>query len=138
MITDIEARNNTGSEIKPPIKVNVGPEGLFTGQKMSSAIDKFVERGDEVEDLILRSDFTDVDQGVAWIRQLRKARHYKDKEYEDMLMNYISMLPAIHARRIKDLKDAVIGAHSVQEGKSFGSKLRQWAGMDKPGDMNGK
>lgn len=116
-------------EIKTGPRVNVGPEGLFSGQKISSAIEKFVERGDEPEDLILRSDFPDYDIGTAWLRMRRKAQHFKDKELEDMLMNYTAMLPAIGGKRIGILKDAVIGTHSAYDQQNISNKFKRWLGM---------
>lgn len=138
MVTNLSKQSDNGKkDLKLPPRVQVGPEGMFTSQKMSSAIDKFVERGDNPEDLTMRSDFPSYQHGVAWCYLLNLSKKRKSTTMEKMLTDYLAMLPAINAKRIKDLKDAVIGAHS-QESKTFGSKFMQMVGLNKnTGSSNG-
>ncbi len=108
-----------------------GIKNAFTTQNISSAIDKLVERGDKIEDLIMRGKFWNIDHMNSWVKLLRKASHFKDPELEQLLMNHLAGCTSINGERIDILLRAVIGRNETQIKQSFGSKMRNWVGLDK-------
>ena len=92
-------------------------DGAFQGNGIPSAIDKFVERGDKVEDLLLRSHFRSVAHMNATIRLYRKAVHFKDTELQEFLLNHVAGYPAIGGARIDILLKAVVGQLEAQQQK---------------------
>ena len=106
-------------------------KGAFTTQQMGTAIEKIVERGDKIEDLIMRGQFWDVDHMNSWTRLLRKAVHFKDAELEQLLMNHLAGCTSVGGERIDILLRAVIGQYQAERKTSFGGKLRNFLGMDK-------
>lgn len=130
----IDGSNGNGHkpELTPEIKkfLNTGTfDGAFTTPQMSQAIDKFVERGDKTEDLILRSEFPDYDTMIAWNILFRKAKQYGDSGFEEFLMNYAASVPAIGGKRIAILLDAVIGQHQQEQKKSGSNWFKRVMGM---------
>ena len=98
-------------------------DGAFQGNGIPSAIDKFVERGDKVEDLLLRSHFRSVAHMNATIRLYRKAVHFKDVELQEFILNHVAGYPAIGGTRIDILLKAVVGQLEAQQQKK-NSRLR--------------
>jgi len=98
-------------------------DGAFQGNGIPSAIDKFVERGDKVEDLLLRSHFRSVAHMNATIRLYRKAVHFKDTELQEFILNHVAGYPAIGGARIDILLKAVVGQLEAQQQKK-NSRLR--------------
>lgn len=108
----------------------------FTSQSVPSAIEKFVNRGDNVEDLLLRAHFRDVNHKNACVRLLRKAKHFEDKELEEAILNSIAGDPSIGGMRIDILLQAVTGYMKQKMGHDFGKSFRNFMGMgddNKPG-----
>lgn len=104
---------------------------VFTSQQFASALEKFVERGDEIEDLELRSHFRSPDHMNACIRLYRKAKHFKDTELQELLMNHMAGYPAIGGQRIDILLRAVCGQYTQQKEKGFSNQLRGMLGLNK-------
>jgi hypothetical protein len=155
MATDIDVKNNGHSEQAIPAKAGAQdvpdktaeiPEDVkaflgfdsyknaFTTQNMSSAIEKLVERGDKIEDLIMRGQFWTSDHMNSWVKLLRKAIHFNDKELEQLLMNHLAGCTSIGGERIDILLRAVIGQYQAQKKTSTGAKIRNFLGMDKAAD----
>ena len=110
----------------------------FTQQHISSAIEKFVDRGETVEDLLLRSHFRSVNHMNACVRLYRKAKHFNDQELQDMLLNHMAAYPAIGGLRIDILLQAVAGYLHEKKNRDFGSQLKGALGLgnndkNKPG-----
>ena len=97
-------------------------DGAFQGNGIPSAIDKFVERGDKVEDLLLRSHFRSVAHMNATIRLYRKAV-IQDTELQEFILNHVAGYPAIGGARIDILLKAVVGQLEAQQQKK-NSRLR--------------
>ena len=95
-------------------------EGAFQGNQIPSAIDKFVERGEKVEDLLLRGHFRSVAHMNATIRLYRKAVHFKDLELQETILNHVAGYPAIGGARIEILLKAVVGQLDAQKEKKNG------------------
>lgn len=104
--------------------------GAFTTQSMSSAIEKIVERGDKIEDLIMRGKFWDFDHMNAWVRLLRKALHFGDKELETLLMNHLAGCTSVQGERIDILLRAVIGQYQTQKNTTVGGKIKNFLGLN--------
>jgi hypothetical protein len=98
---------------------------------MPSAIEKFVERGEKVEDLLLRGHFWSRDHANAFVRLLRKAVHFKDEELQTMLLNHAAAIPSVNGERIDILLRAVVGAYGQPKKESIGGKFRKAIGLDK-------
>jgi len=90
-------------------------DGVFTSQQISSAIEKLVEPGEKVEQLLMRSEYRDVTHANAFDRLLRKAEHFQDKELESLLHNHAASNVAIGGKRIDILKQTIIGQMSHQQ-----------------------
>lgn len=136
---DVTSKNNGHSDqpIPEAVKAVLGTDvfkGAFSTQQMSSAIEKLVERGDKIEDLIMRGDFWSQDHMNSWVRLLRKALHFQDKELEQLLMNHLAGCTAISGKRIDILLRAVVGQYNAEKNTSTGSKLRRFLGMDEKND----
>ena len=116
----------------------------FTQQHISSAIEKFVDRGERVEDLWLRSHFRDVNHMNACIRLYRKARHFEDLELQEMILNHMAAYPSIGGMRIDILLQAVTGMLHEKNGRGGGlfSDVKNAMGLgvnnngNKPGSSN--
>lgn len=104
-------------------------DGAFTSTGASSAIREFVERGEKVEDLLLRGFFRDVNHTNAVVRLYRKAVHFNDKELQQMLLNHCAAYPAIQGQRIDILLKAVVGQMHIEQ-KSKGLSLRRAFGFE--------
>jgi hypothetical protein len=98
-------------------------DGAFQSAGIPSAIDKFVERGDKVEDLLLRGHFRSVAHMNATVRLFRKSVHFHDNELKEFLLNHIAGYPAIGGARIEILLKAVVGQLSAEKEKK-NSRLR--------------
>jgi len=98
-------------------------DGAFQGTSIPSAIEKFVERGDKVEDLLLRGHFRSVAHMNGTIRLYRKAVHFKDTELQETILNHVAGYPAIGGARIEILLKAVVGQLSAEKEKK-NSRLR--------------
>lgn len=112
-------------------------DGMFQNASMPSAIEKFVDLGERVEDLFLRADFRDTAHAMATVRLLRKAIHFHDNELKEMILNATAAHPAIRGKRIDILKECVIGQLKQEEKKSAGSRMRSLIMGDKGTNNNG-
>ena len=110
-------------------------DGVFTNQPHASAIEKFVERGDKVEDLLLRGHFRDADHMNALVRLLRKATHFHDSELRDLLLNHAAGYPAIGGLRIDILLRAVVGQLAERQ-RSMGNRLKNALGLNQKDGKN--
>jgi hypothetical protein len=108
----------------------------FTQQHIAGAIEKFVDRGEKVEDLLLRAHFRDVNHKNACIRLLRKAKHFKDTELEEAILNSIAGDPAIQGLRIDILLQAVTGYLHEKRKNDMGGRLRELFGIKDKDNAN--
>jgi hypothetical protein len=104
--------------------------GIFTSHQLASAIEKFVERGETVEDLIIRGDFRTVTYKNSAMRLRRKAKHFHDPELTDLILNAIAGDVAIGGKRIDILKQAVVGQLENERKRNMGNRIRGWLGGD--------
>ena len=95
-------------------------EGAFQGNQIPSAIDKFVEKGDSLPDMLLRGHFRSVAHMNATIRLYRKAVHFKDLELQELILNHVAGYPAIGGARIEILLKAVVGQLEADKEKKNG------------------
>ena len=84
-------------------------DGAFASQHLASAIEKFVERGDKLEDLILRGDFPSEEKLLNILLLYADAEDFECDWLKKLLMNLMAGYPAIQGKRIDILKQAVIG-----------------------------
>lgn len=137
--TNIKGNGHSDQPISDKLQawLDVGTfDNAFTSPHIASAIEKFVERGEKVEDLLLRGHFRDVDHMNAVIRLYRKAVHFKDKELQALLLNHAAGYPAIGGMRIDILLRAVIGQYNMEQKKGVGHSLRSALGLDQKGPKN--
>ncbi len=136
MTTEAPIKNNghTGEPIPNEVKAFMDFDsfkGAFTQQQMTSAIEKFVERGEKIEDLIMRGHFWSIDHMNSWVKLLRKSLHFDDKELEQMLMNHLAGCCSVNGSRIDILLRAVVGQYHADKYKNtVGGKIRNFLGMD--------
>ena len=112
MVLDATPTDELNPELKNKLKAILDADPMataFTQQHISSAIEKFVDRGERVEDLLLRGHFRDVNHMNACIRLYRKARHFEDPELQEMILNHMAAYPAIGGIHIDILLQAVTG-----------------------------
>jgi len=109
--------------------------GLFLSHALPSAIDKFVERGDTFEDLIIRADFRNTTYKNACMRLYRKMVHFHCPEGKTLIINLIAGDVAEKGKRIDILKQAVIGQLENERRQSVGNRIQGWLGGNK---NNGK
>jgi hypothetical protein len=126
----IDQSNGNGHNPNLDQFVNMGLfDGAFTSAGAPSAIREFVERGEKVEDLLLRGFFRDANHMNAVVRLYRKAVHFDDKELQQLLLNHAAGYPAIQGQRIDILLKAVVGQMHIEQ-KSKGLSLRRAFGME--------
>lgn len=109
--------------------------GIFTSHQLASAIDKFVERGETIEDLIIRGDFRNVTYKNSVMRLRRKAEHFHDKELSTLILNVIAGDVAIGGKRIDILKQAVIGQIEGERKRNIGNRVQGWLGGKKDNEQ---
>lgn len=109
-------------------------DNVFQSQQFATALEKFIERGDSVEDLLLRAHFRDVNHLNALIRLYRKAVHYEDDELQKTLLNHAAGYPAIGGLRIDILLQAVCGQTRQKKEQSFGGQLKSALGLGEKKD----
>lgn len=129
---DIQVQSNGHKEIPDDVGKFLGMDtfgGMFTSQQVASAIEKFVERGEKVEDLILRGHFRSINHMNATMRLYRKAVHFKDTELQALLLNHMAGYPAIDGRRIDILLQAVTGQYPKDRELGIGSRLKRIMGI---------
>lgn len=100
-------------------------DGVFQSSGVPSAIEKFVERGEKVEDLLLRADFRNdahVNKTILLYTLADKRHHNALKE---AIINVVAGRPSINGKRIDILLKAVVGQLQQDERKGGMSKLRQ-------------
>jgi hypothetical protein len=142
----IEHEVNTGNiggngEVEPETRkkleswLNRGSfDGIFTTQQVASAIEKFVDPGEKIEELLLRGDFRAVTHLNSLLRLNRKAEHFNDKELETLLHNHMAGYPALGGQRIKVLLQAVVGQLKNDKERSLGNRVKGILGGNKDGD----
>ena len=137
MENEIETENNgNGHDDKLQKFLDVGSfDGVFTTHQVASAIDKFVERGEKVEDLLLRGYYRDANHINAIVRLYRKAVHFHDTELQALILNHAAGYPGIGGDRINILLKAVVGQLNDQRQRSMGSRLKNALGLNQ---RNGK
>lgn len=108
-------------------------DSAFTSPHIASAIEKFVERGEKVEDLLLRGHFRDANHMNSLVRLYRKAVHFHDAELQQLLLNHAAGYPAIGGLRIDILLKAVIGQYNIEKQKGFSHSLRSALGLNGKG-----
>ena len=111
-------------------------DGVFTTHQVASAIEKFVERGEKVEDLLLRGHFRDADHMNAVVRLYRKAQHFHDTELQALLLNHAAGYAAIGGQRIEILLKAVVGQLSEHKQRSGGGRLKNALGLNQSNGKN--
>jgi hypothetical protein len=109
-------------------------DGIFTSQQVASAIEKFVDPGDKIEELLLRGDFRAVTHLNSLLRLNRKAEHFHDKELETLLHNHMAGYPALGGQRIKILLSAVVGQLQNDKEHSMGNRVKGLLGGNKDGN----
>src|ERR1035437_2060656 len=125
-------------EIKKKLKAILDSDPMstaFSQQHITSANEKFVDRGEKTEDFLLRGFYRDVNHMNACIRLYRKAKHFEDLELQEMILNHMAAYPAIGGMRIEILLQAVTGFLRQKQGTDFGSKIKGALGInnDRPG-----
>ncbi len=139
MDTDVKNNGHSDQPIPEDIKAFLDFDNIrntFTTQNVTSAIEKLVDPGKDTKDLIMRAHFWDFDYKTAWTCLLALAKHFDDKELEELLMNVAAGDAAVGGYRIELLVQSVIGRLDPQRKMGFGDKLRNWAGMGKDKDGN--
>lgn len=112
-------------------------DGAFSSPHMASALEKFVDRGEKVEDLLLRGHFRTANHMNAVVRLYRKAVHFQDTELQSLLLNHAAGYPAIGGLRIDILLKAVIGQYNQDRKRNLGQGLRDALGLyPKEGKQN--
>jgi hypothetical protein len=101
---------------------------LFLSHQIASAIEKFVDRGETFEDLIIRGDFRNTTYKNATMRLHRKGVHFHDSEIIALIINLVAGDVAEKGKRIDILKQAVIGQLEAERKQGFGGALRGWLG----------
>src|SRR4030042_541954 len=127
----IGLENTTGNGHDPEARKNLDSwlgrgsfDGIFTSQQLASAIEKFVDPGEKIEELLLRGNFRTVTHLNSLLRLNRKAEHFNDKELETLLHNHMAGYPPLGAERINVLLQAVIGQLKQNKEKSMGNRLK--------------
>lgn len=131
---DVEVKHNGHKDIPEDVNKFLSLDtfgGMFTSQQVASAIEKFVERGEKVEDLILRGHFRSVNHMNAVMRLYRKAVHFKDTELQALLLNHMAGYPAIGGQRIDILLRAVVGQYGKEKEKGLSGRIKHTLGMDR-------
>ncbi len=123
-----ERNNSNHTELKEFANLGLF-DGAFTSAGTPSAIREFVDRGEKMEDLLLRAYFRDANHMNAMIRLYRKAVHFNDKELQQLLLNHAAGYPAIQGQRIDILLRAVIGQYHLDQ-KKQGFSLRRAFGLE--------
>jgi hypothetical protein len=109
-------------------------DGIFTSQQVASAIEKFVDPGDTIKELLLRGDFRAVTHLNSALRLNRKAEHFHDKELETLLHNHMAGYPALGGQRIRILLSAVVGQLNNDKEHNLGNRVKGLLGGNKDGD----
>ena len=140
VVLDGPPADDLNPEVKNKLKAILDSDPLataFTQQHISSAIEKFVDRGERVEDLLLRGHYRDVNHMNACIRLYRKARHFEDLELQEMILNHMAAYPSIGGMRIDILLQAVTGMlHEKKKHDAF-SGIKDAMGIHSDGNRFG-
>jgi F0F1-type ATP synthase alpha subunit len=131
--TDVKSNGHSEQAINDKLQnfLDIGTfDGAFSTHQMASAIEKFVERGEEVEDLLLRGEFRDVNHMNATIILYSLAKDFNDKVLQEILLNHVAGCPAIEGKRIDILLRAVVGQYGQERKQTIGSKFRKALGLD--------
>jgi len=100
-------------------------DGAFQGNQIPSVIEKFVERGEKIEDLLLRAEFRDDKHVNKTVLLMTDSIHFKYAEFQESIINAIAARPSIKGNRMLMVLKAVIGKFSVDEEK----KTSKWRNM---------
>ena len=101
-------KGSDGAQLEASLKDDIF-NSAFSGHNVSSAIDKLVTQGKEVEDMFLRTDFPDINYMLDFVSLYGEALDSDDEELRLRLLNILSGLPAILGKRIHQLIEAVVG-----------------------------
>jgi hypothetical protein len=135
-----EVNNGWDPEVKKKLQATLDNDifsNAFSQQHIASAIEKFVDRGNSVEDLLLRSHFRDANHMNSCIRLYRKAKHFEDTELQDMILNHMAAYPSIGGMRIDILLQAVTGFIHEKKKDDNMSKFKNIIGINNNANKSG-
>jgi hypothetical protein len=86
-----------------------GMPGAFTPQSFASDAKYYVDPGDNILKLLIRTNFENArvkDFAIRWYHRLKE---FNQVEYMDMFLNWLAANPAVDGERIKELTDMKTG-----------------------------